>query len=360
MQKRRLGRTDLQVSIVGFGGSWIAQLGAEAAKAVVGRAFDLGINYFDTARWDGDSEEKIGVALEDVRDKCIFATKTGSRTKQESFADLEQSLQNLRTDRLDILQLHGIDDERTLEKAMSVDGSLQTCKKARSKGLADSIGITGHKPRVLAKAIRTQEFDMVLVPINVVTQQAIEELLPIAKEYDVGVAVMKPYSAKTSNLVTCLYRPSLSLLSDEPELKALLGKSNKERVRSTLSYVLIQDVSVVVPGYSSIKEVDVAAKVGKEYSRLTPMETGSFSMCLGEYCRDCGECFPCPQRLNVPAILRFYMFAVSFGLRDWAKKLYSGLDVKIDKCTLCGECEQRCVYRLPVGKMLEKAKKELQ
>ena len=228
MQKRRFGRTDLRVSIVGLGGTWIAQLEAEAANAVVRRAFDLGVNYFDTARWDGDSEEKIGAALEDVRDRCVIATKTGSRTKRESLEDLEESLRKLRTDRLDILQFHGIDDERTLEKAVSADGSLQTCKEARSKGLVDFIGITGHKPRVLAKAVKTGEFDTVLVPINVVTRQALEELLPVAKEYDVGVGVMKPYSAKTSNLVTCLYQPSLSLLTDEPELKLLLGKTMRQ------------------------------------------------------------------------------------------------------------------------------------
>jgi aryl-alcohol dehydrogenase-like predicted oxidoreductase len=118
-------------------------------------------------------------------------------------------------------------------KAMGENGSLQTCKEARSEGLVDFVGITGHKPRVLAKAIRTGEFDTVLVPLNVLTRQALEELVPLAKKLDVGVAVMKPYSAKTSNLVTCLYQPSLSLLSDEPELKALLGEHNVAMVRST-------------------------------------------------------------------------------------------------------------------------------
>ena len=272
MQKKRLGRTNLQVSIVGFGGTWIAQLNGTEASAVVKRAFDLGINYFDTARWDGDSEEKLGAALEDVRDKCIIATKTGSRTKRESLDDLKESMRKLKTDRLDIIQLHGIDDEKTLTKAMSSDGSLQTCKDARSKGLVDFIGITGHKPRVLTKAIKTGEFDTVLVPLNIVTRQAMEELLPTAKELDVGVAVMKPYSAKTSNLVTCLYQPSLSLLSDEPELKALLGENNEAMVKTALSYVLAQDVSVVVPGYSSVREVEVAANIGQDYAGLSSNE----------------------------------------------------------------------------------------
>ena len=154
MQKRRLGRTNLQVSQVGFGGTWISELSKLEAVEVVRRAFELGINYFDTAKLDGDSEEKIGEALQDVRDKCIIATKTGSRTKKESLEDFKSSLKRLRTDRLDIIQLHGIDDEKTLAKAMGPDGSLQTCKEARKQGLVDFVGITGHKPRVLVKAVQ--------------------------------------------------------------------------------------------------------------------------------------------------------------------------------------------------------------
>lgn len=92
MQKRKLGRTGIQVSIVGFGGTWISQLSMDEAVKVVRRAFELGINYFDTAKLDGDSEEKIGVALKDVRDECILATKTASRTKSESLADFKTSL----------------------------------------------------------------------------------------------------------------------------------------------------------------------------------------------------------------------------------------------------------------------------
>ena len=133
--KRRLGRTGLEVSQVGFGGTWIAELSPAEAAKVVRTAFDLGVTYFDTAKLDGDSEEKIGAALKGVRDKCVIASKTGSRTKRESLQDLKESLRRLQTDRLDIIQLHGIDDERTLRKAMGEEGVLQTCKQARREGL---------------------------------------------------------------------------------------------------------------------------------------------------------------------------------------------------------------------------------
>jgi uncharacterized protein len=357
--KRRLGRTNLSVSQVGFGGTWIAELPVPEAVKVVKHAFSLGINYFDTARWDGDSETKIGEALQDVRSQCVIATKTGSRTKRASMDDFKVSLKNLRTDHLDIIQLHGIDDEKTLNKAMGVDGSLQTCKEAQREGLVDFIGITGHKPQVLAKAISTGEFDTALVPINVVTRQALEDLLPAAKEHDVGVVAMKPLSAKTSNLVTCLYQPSLSLVSDEPDLKVLLGNTATEQVSSLLRFVLSQDVSAVIPGLRSIAEVEAAAKVREEDTGLTATEQKRFDFELGDYCRDCASCIPCPQNINIPAVLRFQMFHDVYGLESWAKKLYGGLEIKADKCTECKECTPKCPCNLPIQEKLRKAHRSL-
>jgi uncharacterized protein len=355
LDKQRLGRTNLQVSQIGFGGTWISELPTDQAIAVVRLAFELGINYFDTAPLDGDSEVKIGIALENVRDECVYATKTGSRTKRESLDDVQNSLKRLRTDHLDIIQLHGIDDEKTLAKAMGEDGSLQTCKDAKKEGLVDFVGITGHKPRVLAKAIETGEFDSVLVPINVVTRQALEELLPKAKAHDIGVVAMKPLSAKTSNLITCLYQPSLTLASQEPELKALLGDSADQQVSSALRYVLGQDVSSVILGLRSIHEVEVAANAGDQYNGLTAEEQKHFSFDLGDYCRDCGVCMPCPEKVNIPAVLRFQSFQEVYGLKDWAKKLYGGLEVKADKCSGCGECEPKCPYNLQIVENLKKA-----
>jgi len=332
----------------------------EAVK-VVRRAFELGINYFDTAKLDGDSEQKIGAALKDVRDECVLATKTASRTKRESLADFKTSLHRLKTDRLDLIQLHGIDDEKTLRKAMGSGGSLEMCKKARSEGLVDFIGITSHKPRVLIKAIETNEFDTILVPLNVVTRQALEDLLPRAKELDIGVAIMKPLSAKTSQLITCLYNPSLSLLSDEPELRSLLGQDSASMVRNALRFVLAQDVSVVVTGLKSIKEVETAAQVGNRYRELTSDEEERFSVQFGdEYCRDCGLCLPCPQNIDIAAILRFQTLYATYGLKSWAKKLYNGLEVDVTNCTECDKCEPKCPYNLPVVSLLKEAQACLQ
>jgi predicted aldo/keto reductase-like oxidoreductase len=226
--------------------------------------------------------------------------------------------------------------------------------------MVDFIGITGHKPRVLRKAIETGEFDTVLVPLNVVTRQALEELLPTAKKLDVGVAIMKPFSAKTSNLITCLYQPSLSLLSDDPGLKAWLGKDQNSMATSALRYVLAQDIAVTIPGVRSTGEVEVAAKIGNEFVGLTNEETQRFEVDLAtEWCRDCGLCNPCSQDLNIAAILRFHTLCKTYGLENWAKSLYGGLEVKADKCDGCRECEKKCPYELPIIDMLRAAKDEL-
>jgi predicted aldo/keto reductase-like oxidoreductase len=353
LQKRRLGRTNLQVSIVGFGGTWISEIDKPNATDVISRAFDLGINYFDTARWDGDSEEKFGHALKNTRDKCVIATKTGSRTKKESLNDIKNSLQLLQTDHVDIIQLHGIDDEKTLTKAMSSDGALQTCKQAQKKKLTNFIGITGHKPQILTKAIKTGEFDTVLVPLNIITRQAEEELLPIAKDLDVGVMTMKPLSAKTSNLITCMYQPSLSLVSDEPELKALLGQNKEQMVRSLIRYNLSKDIASTITGLRSVFEVEIAVNAGTNYKGLTAIEQKRFTFKLGAYCRDCGMCMPCPEKVNIPAILRFDTFYSIYGLKNWARKLYAGLEIKSDKCSQCGMCQQKCPYNLSIVHMLK-------
>ncbi|MDR2699236.1 MAG: aldo/keto reductase [Nitrososphaerota archaeon] len=359
MQTRRLGRTNLQISIVGFGGTWISEIEKSAAVDIVRRASELGINYFDSSRWDGDSEEKIGCALKDTRNQCIITTKTGSRTKKESLEDMKNSLRLLQTEHVDIIQLHGIDDEKTLTKTMSSDGALQTCKEAQRKKLTNFIGITGHKPQILTKAIKTGEFDTVLVPLNIITRQAEEELLPLAKDLDVGVIAMKTFSAKTSNLITCMYKPSLSLLSDEPELKALLGQNNTEMVQSLLRYNLSKNITSTLTGLRSIAEVETAAKVGTNYQELTDIEHKRFNFKLETYCRDCGLCMNCPEKINIPAILRFNSFYSVYGLKNWAQKLYTGLDIKPDKCALCGLCQQKCPYNLPIKHMLKETHEKL-
>lgn len=183
MKKRRLGRTNLDVSVIGFGGEWIVPESVENAVAMLRRAYDLGVTYFDTARIYGNSEEKVGIALEDVRDEVVITTKTYHLFDLDAArVDIKQSLHKLRTDHVDIVILQHIDNERTLKQVIEEKSALSVLKELRSQGKLNFIGVSGHRPHILAKAVQIGEFDMILAPFNIINREATEELLPLAKK----------------------------------------------------------------------------------------------------------------------------------------------------------------------------------
>jgi len=353
-----LGRTNLNVSVVGLGGIPIIEASRKAAVRTVRRAFELGINYFDTARAYGDSEEKIGEALHDVRDQAVLATKTHQKTKEEAArAGLKHSLRNLRTDRIDLVQLHGIDDVKTLESALAPDGSLAALKEARSAGTIDHIGITGHRPYVLAKALRTNEFDTVLVPLNLITREATEELIPLAKQLDIGVVIMKPFGGIDLN-----YSERDSRAPSPKAFDKIFGEQGAEKARRALRFVLAHDVATMVPGLRSPREVEYAVAVAERFRMLTEREKEQYKfgqMPPEPFCRECGLCVPCPEGINIPAVLRFEKYADFYGLRAYAKEQYQRLNTKADGCTRCGECVKKCPYHLDVISMIEGTHKAL-
>lgn len=317
------------------------------------------MNYFDTARVYGDSEEMIGEALKNVIDECIIATKTHQRTKQAAAREgIEKSLHKLRKDRLDIVQLHGIDSKERLEKAMGPEGSLSALKEARSEGRVGFVGISGHVPRVLIEAIKTNEFDIVLVPLNVLTREASEELVPLAKDLDVGVVVMKPFGGINYSFV----QRDTKIGLDKQFFRRYFGNEMEAIARNALRFILAHDISTVVPGLTSVKQVETAVKVGEEFEELTKEERARYK--IGElprepFCRECGLCLPCPHGLNIPFILRLDKYYTEYGVTDWSKGQYNGLRIKINNCTRCSECEPKCPYKLPIIDMLQEAKTRL-
>jgi hypothetical protein len=360
MQKRRLGRTNLRVSVIGFGGIPIVKVSKEEACKMIRRAFDLGINYFDTARAYGDGEEKLGMALEDLRDKVIIATKTHQRTREDAArAGLKQSLRKLKTDRIDIVFLHGIDNEKILKQTMKAEGSLTALKEARTQGKIDFIGISGHRPYILAKAIKTNKFDVVLVPLNLINREATEELLPLAKELDVGIVTMKPFGGMDYGFICQEWWGTL--VPDKTEFNQIFGEGMLKTERA-LKFVLAHPISAVISGFSSIEEIEAAAKIGKEFVSLTSQEAKDLR--FGElppppFCRWCGLCMPCPEGLNIPLILILQTYYAFHGIRNWTRQVYDKLSTKVDSCTKCTECEPKCPYKLPIMKMLFETEKKL-
>lgn len=194
MQHRRLGRTNLKVSAIGFGDIKIPQVPMEQAVSAINRALDLGINFIDTGRVYGDSETKIGKVMAKRREECILCSKTVENEAPGAMKSIETSLKELQTDKIDIYCAHGINLIRRYERIMMRGGALDALKKAKAQGKIDFIGFSSHWNLEMIKAlIRSDEFDMMIVPYNIIDVEMMgEEVIPLARKRDMGVVTMKP------------------------------------------------------------------------------------------------------------------------------------------------------------------------
>ena len=192
MKDVRLGKTDLIVSEVGFGGIPIIPLKFEDAVAGVRHCFEKGITFFDTANLYVDSEKKIGAALEHVRDRVILATKTAKRDAQGAAKHLTYSLENMKTRRIDLYQLHNVADEATLQEVLAPGGAYEVAAEAKDQGKIRFIGLTSHNIATAIKACRTGLFATVQIPFNFIENDPADELFEVAANLGMGIIAMKP------------------------------------------------------------------------------------------------------------------------------------------------------------------------
>ncbi len=238
MEYRILGKTGLKVSIVGFGGIPIRNIGQKEAVEVVNRALDLGINLIHTAPTYGDSASKIGEVMKERRDECILNVKIFGSTKEQAQTQLEQSLKMLNTDRIDIAQFRIT--EGLFEQGMGESGGFQVLRKAQMEGTIGHIGVTDHDPKFLVKAISKGFFSNLVVPFNFVYDGAREDLIPLAKKMNVGITVMKP-----------------------------LGRGVLLNVSEAFNYVWGHGVPTTIVGMKNVKEVEENARIGEKAKPLS-------------------------------------------------------------------------------------------
>ena len=175
MQYVTLGKTGLKISRMGFGGIPIQRIDREGTKVLMERLLEEGINYIDTARGYTVSEEFLGYALEGIRDRFVLATKSMSRTKEAMAADIEKSLSNLRTDYIDLYQVHNPNLEQ-LEQVISPGGALEALLEAKEAGKIGHIGLTAHSVAVFERALELPWVETIMFPYNIVESQG-EELM---------------------------------------------------------------------------------------------------------------------------------------------------------------------------------------
>lgn len=335
MEKRRLGKTNFQVSVIGFGGIPLQRVNQDTAIKLIEAAKKAGINFIDTARGYTISESLIGYALEySGRENFILATKSMKRDYDGVLEELNTSLNNLKTSYIDLFQFHNVSTFEALDSILGENGALKAIKEAKQKGVIKEIGITSHRPEILDKAMCTGEFATIQCPYNPIERQA-EELFKKAYMLNVGVIVMKPLAGGA------IRNAALSL-------KFIINNSN---------------VISAIPGMDDVDQVIENAKLGDKIEPLNKEEKEVLfreAEELGtEFCRRCGYCLPCPQGIDIPVQLLMEGYYSRYNLKDWALERYKNMEITAADCIECGECEGKCPYDLPIRKMLKKVEDTL-
>ena len=327
MEYRVLGKSGLQVSRVGLGGIPIQRVDAAATKVLLHHLMEQGVNFIDTARGYTVSEEYLGYGLEGIRDKFIIATKSMARTKEAMAADIEISLKNLRTDYIDLYQVHN-PTEKDIDTVIGPGGALEALQEAKAAGKIGHIGITLHAEDLFKKAVDFDWVESIMFPYNLVETQG-EKLIKVCAERNIGFIAMKPLAGGAID------DPTLALRF----IAANLG------------------VSVVLPGMAEEKELAQNIAAVNDTAPLTAEEKAKINeirSTLGtQFCRRCNYCAPCSVGIQIPALFILEGYLSRYNLQDWAIGRYKGTAVKASACIGCGACEDRCPYNLPIRKMLK-------
>jgi len=327
LDNMRLGKTNMLVSRLGFGGIPIQRLSEDDAVAVVKRCLDLGITFLDTANAYTTSEERIGKAIAGRRDGLVIATKSTSRKREGVEKHLNLSLARLNVKYIDLYQFHGVSDKASLDMVLAPDGPMSVVEKARDDGLVKHIGITSHQIDVAKEAVASGRFETIMFPFNFVTSDAADELIPLAKKHDVVFIVMKPLSGGMIDNAKIAFK----YLFQFPDILTIVGI---ERVR---------EIEEIVQILNGPKTITAAEK--KEMQKLKD-ELGT------KFCHRCDYCQPCSQSIAISTVMMY----PSLAKRLPPEHLYSGfwgqVVEKAAECTECGECEERCPYHLPIRELL--------
>jgi len=358
MQRRKLGKTGLEVAALGFGAIKLPDVDEDEAARALNRALDLGIDFVDTARNYGDSERKIGRALEHRRAEYILATKTVARDADGLRRDLETSLRELQTDHIDLYQLHSVSSAETWERVMAPRGALAGVRQAQQEGLVRHAGVTMHRAvHEMELAIRSGEFETIMVCYNPLDGEGVEpRVLPLARERGMGVIVMKPLGGGT--------------LVVPPESKP--PGSRDPVVAGCLRYILSHPaVSIVIPGVETAAQVEENVATIEESATLSDEGRRELIAALsgvrphhryGQTCLRCGYCLPCPQGIEIPKAFRALHTAQQYPdeLKYLGRELYETLEVKASACVECEECVAKCPAGLPIPQRLKEVVAEFE
>lgn len=378
MQYREFGRTGVKVSALGFGGMRLPEIKVndkstvdmEESIRVIHRAFELGVNYIDTAPgYCGRlSETAIGKALKGWRDKVYVSTKNPEeKSGPLSREMLEKSLKNLDISYIDFYHMWGISWEDYEERLSVKDGPMDAVLKAKDEGLIKHLSFSTHDaPANIMKLIDTGCFESMLCQYNLL-DRANEAPIAYAGEKGLGVSVMGPVGGGR-------------LVAPSELFSSLLKGSSSNTPEAALRFVLAnRNVSCALSGMNSIKMVEENAMTASNESPLSPEELELIKGTLLEneklselYCTGCNYCMPCPNDVNIPSNFQLMNYHRVYKMTDFAKDMYSqigserwitrAIDLsgkKADECIECGVCEEKCPQKIEIREWLKETAKAL-
>ncbi|MBD5552084.1 MAG: aldo/keto reductase [Lachnospiraceae bacterium] len=326
MAKVTLGKTGITVEKNAFGALPIQRISKEEAVKLLRKAYDSGVTFFDTARWYTDSEEKVGEAFAGMREKVYIATKTGATTAEEFWKDLETSLNNLRTDHIDLYQFH---NPAFCPKPGDGSGLYEAMLEAKEKGMIRHIGITNHRLTVAKEAIESGLYETLQFPFCYLATEKDLELVEACKEADMGFIAMKALSGGLITNSAAAY----AYLAQFDNVLPIWGVQRERELDEFLSY--IENPPVMTE--------EIKALIEKDRSEL-----------LGEFCRGCGYCMPCPVDIEINNSARMSLMLRRAPSEAWLTPAWQEKMKRIENCLHCGKCKSKCPYGLDTPALLQK------
>jgi uncharacterized protein len=332
LDRVRFGRTGLTVSRLALGGIPIQRVSRQEGARLVRDALELGINFIDTAHSYGYSEEVMGEGIASVpRDSVVVATKSPAPDKKTFLADLDESLRRLRTDYIDIFQMHHVSSKAKMDAVMGPGGAMEGMVEGIRAGKIRFPGFSSHTLRTAIEMIKTGRFDVVQIPFNFVDCQATDEMIPLAEAADMGIIAMKP-----------------------------LGGGLLEDARLCFRFLLQFPGVVPDPGVERIEQLREIVDVMQSTGPLSEDERAQMEahrVRLGnEWCHRCDYCQPCPQQIPISTILMAKCFSVRMPKEKAMSFMAPAFKVAED-CQECGECSGRCPYHLDIPALLKKQRR---
>lgn len=328
MEKVRLGRTNLTVTKLGWGGIPIQRVGEREAVSVIRAVVEMGVELLDTARGYTNSEHRIGLALQKANKPVILSSKSPVRT-EKIYDEVQESLRQLQVKKINIYHLHNVSTFEDYEKVIGAGGANEGLKRARDGGLIDHIGLTSHNLNVLQRALEDGHFDAITACYSFLESDAAKKIFPLAKAKDVGVLTMKPLSGGVIEEAG----PALRFVLSTPDIVPIPGSESLEKAR--------ENWKIFTEGVRLTEEDKVRIEaLRKEFDR--------------QFCRRCDYCQPCSEKINIQLIMGIKSLIKRFGPNAQEMGWLKAVVEKARNCSECGDCLPRCPYQLPIPELIKK------